>query len=354
MPHEKSVFVFHPKLEKAYFAIFFVFLGLIVAMSARWLPHIGWNKQWTSWIVGFVFFNTLHTMLTWIGIFLLPELRGWAKTQISARRWPVVSMIMAAILLGVIYMVWSLPILQPISQYLALVLFIFAAMHNIGQTKGIALLYNARLRSQTRSEDRAISLQCEHRERWLYNALVVTVFLGLVCLKFSSGTYGDIAAQGVLVFVLLGGCTFIAIVLNSRRFPNVSTSNKTLFSFTSIFHILWPLSPAAVAFQRSLHGLEYVFLAHQMASRSKFTWRFGVAAIAVVFGLLAVVGGVANIYWRKVGDPSVAMNFDATPILLFGLWIEYSHYYIDSIMFRMTDESSRRFVGPLLNNTANS
>jgi hypothetical protein len=130
----KSVFIFHPKLERLYFAIFFVILILMIAMSVGWIPTVRWTQSWTRWIVAFVFFNSLHTMLTWVGIFLLPELRSWAKTQLSPRRTPIFGLLLFGILLGVSQMATSADsgFFSPMAPYLGLMLLIWAAMHNVG------------------------------------------------------------------------------------------------------------------------------------------------------------------------------------------------------------------------------
>lgn len=358
MLREKSVFIFHPKLERLYFAIFFIFLILTVAMSYRWIPTVRWNQTWTRWIVAFVFFNSLHTMLTWIGIFLLPELRAWAKTQLSSRRIPIVSILLVGIFLAVTQMVPSLSaegseatsFLSPLTPYLSIMLLILAAMHNVGQTKGMSMLYNAGLRSRLGAEEVPAAIKCERRERWLFNVLVGAVFLGLVCREVSDEYAAYIPIYATTYLAAISAIAFIAIILNSMKYPKVSDSNKTLFSFTSVFHVLLPISPASFVFQRALHGVEYVFLAQKMAARSKISWKASAVAVAIVLMLVAVTTKVTSMYYLK-RDSSAAMGFDITAIVVLGLWVEYAHYYIDSIMFRMTDEDARRFVGPLLKNT---
>jgi hypothetical protein len=359
MFRKKSVFIFHPKLERLYFVIFFVFLILTIAMSVQWIPTVRWSQTWTRWIVAFVFFNSLHTMLTWIGIFLLPELRAWAKTQLSSRRIPIISILFVGIFLAVTQMVSQFSsagtevntYLSPMTPYLSIMLLILAAMHNVGQTKGMSMLYNAGLRSRLGADEVPAAVDCERRERWFFNVLVGAVFLGLFCREVSDEYADYIPVQATTFLAAIAAIAFIAIILNSMKYPKVSESNKTLFSFTSVFHVLLTISPASFVFQRALHGVEYVFLAQKMAARSKISWKASAVAAAVVLMFVAVATKVANIYYMKTGT-STAIGFDITAIVVLGLWVEYAHYYIDSIMFRMTDEDARRFVGPLLKNTA--
>jgi hypothetical protein len=143
---------------------------------------------------------------------------------------------------------------------------------------------------------------------------------------------------------------FLAIIINSMKYPKVAQSNKTLFPFSSIFHVLLTISPAAFFFQRALHGVDYVFLAHRMAARSKISWQTSAVAIAVTLMFAAGVTKAMNMYYGRMGSSNTSLEFDITPVLIFGLWIECAHYYIDSIMFKMTDEDARRPVGPLLKN----
>ncbi|MBN8540520.1 MAG: hypothetical protein J0L82_09050 [Deltaproteobacteria bacterium] len=350
MLHGKSVLIFHPKLERLYFAIFFAFLILMLAMSVGWIPTVRWNQTWTKWIVAFVFFNSLHAMLTWVGILLLPELRSWAKTQLSPRRIPIIALLFLGISLAVTQIATKpeSQFLSPMAPYLALLLLILVAMHNVGQTKGMAMLYNAGLRSLLVESEVPLAKRCEKNERWLFNILVAAVFLGLAVRESMDEYAIYIPDQTLAVCAGVAALAFLAIIINSMKYPKVSHSNKTLFSFTAVFHVLLTIYPAAFVFQRALHGVEYVFLAHRMAARSVITWRTSAVALAIGLMFAAGTAKAVSLYFGRAGSAATNPGVDITPVLIFGLWIEYVHYYIDSIMFRMTDADARRLVGPLL------
>lgn len=332
-------------------------------MDLGWLPTVSWRQVWTRWIVGIIFFNSLHTMLTWVGILVLPELRSWAKTQLVPKRGPIVLMIFVGIFLAVFRRVTGAEQLADFGPFLAVALLILIAAHNVGQTKGLSMLYNWGLRQQLSENELVTQIRCERRERWFFNVLVLSVAAGLFLESVIPSNREVLDAEAIREFipfvgqqfvfgaVIIAAIAFVGLMVNVFLFPRVSRSHKALFSTTAIFHVLLFISPAAFVFQRALHGIEYLFLAIGASSNSKLKWRMGSIGLAATMMIAAVSLKVAMMFHGSSTNPFAKMGIDLTTIVMVGIWIEFTHYYIDSVMFRFSDYGTRKLVGPLLQST---
>lgn len=343
MPLNNSHAIFSPKLDRIYFAIHGIFLILTILMALGLLPSVGWDQVTVRFVVSIFFFNGLHTVLTWFGLFALPEGRHWIKRQWQSRNsknglriWLVISIIFG---LGWYFLETRfLKNLPPESTLtFSLVLFVLAAFHNIGQTKGLALMQTQKLGTR----DKVASW-----ERYLYNALVLVIVFGSIRLMANPFFGQKIPIWWDLSALVLGGLLTIALIVIAFRLEKSFRSKKFWFASTTVYHPLLLLSPAAFVFQRALHGTEYLFLSISMARKSKMRWNSRLGLLLVTLLILTAL--------TKIKLYKTLTGFELLPrdlihgFAIMGLWIEYTHYYLDSILFRFQDPIVRETIGPLI------
>lgn len=339
-----SATLFSPRLDAIYFALHAVFFILTIAMAVGVLPSVSWEQPTVRIVVAFIFFNALHTVLTWLGLFLLPEARSLVKAQWKSegasgrlRRWIVLT-----VMAGVTWTVAEVFVFKShapeIRITLSLVLVVLASFHNVGQTKGLALMQTHQIQG-----DKKIA----HWERRFFDLFVIAIFLGGLKLMLSKHLKGFLPSWWNTAWLVVGSAVFLALIVLAFRYQRSFRSKKFWFSTTAIYHPLLLLSPAAFVFQRALHGVEYLFLSIGMTKRSSVKWGLGAWTLLLVALFLT---GLSKVAILKTAFP-IKQYMTAEWIrafVFFGVWVEFTHYYLDSILFRFQDPSVREHIGPLL------
>jgi hypothetical protein len=343
MPLNHHYAIFSPKMDRIYFAIHGIFLILTILMALGQIPSVRWDQVTVRFIATIIFFNGLHTILTWFGIFALPEGREWARrnwesnaTQFRIRRW-----LMISILFGLGWYFLAHDVFESVSMEMKLVfslaLFVLSGVHNVGQTKGLALLQTHRLGV------RDVNAKWE---RNILNVLVLVVFLGSARIFMPPVFKQHIPAWWDFAAVFIGCVLVVALIVVTFRFERHIRSKKFWFASTAIYHPLLLISPPAFVFQRALHGVEYLFLSLRIAHNSRVEWRslHGVVLVA----LLLLTAATKIVVLRSLVGMDLIQKEYVSSLMAVGLWIEYTHYYLDSVLFRFKDPIVQEVIGPLL------
>ncbi len=339
------VYIFEPLHEKIYLlCLALIFIAISVIASGVVSPP-SWENIWVRSVVSLVFFNSLHTALTFIGIALVPELRAWLREQLRPKRVLVFGVIVAAVMMTSYFVASTHNGVRYLVPFSTFIFVLLSSLHNVSQTKGIALLYNREIRKILDEDEKRVQSHVEKVERLLFNTLVVALVVGTLYVAFLRRKSDLNLKYALSAFALAAA---LGLVVNCMRYPKVGRSFKVPFTATAILHALILAAPFVLVFQRALHGLEYVFLAQKMSKRTRAQWTIGIVSfVFTLFGIFLVIRILVGP--GRYGKTYFGLSDDVMIVLLtLAYWVEYLHYYIDSIMFRMKDSSVRTHVQPLL------
>ncbi len=346
MGHQKR-YLFHPTLERIYFSLMFVFTGIVIYSFS--VEDTFWNKEgvWQTLIVRLVFLNWIHSL---VGLFImsaLPEFRALCRGLMRGpMKWRIIAAISAII---VAELFWESKKTTPtidagVLGFVFLAVFTMRKVHNIGQTKGLSLLFNRLSNPGLSVEQKLKQERVEKAERTLFNIFIV-VLVGLVALRFAQINW---ALPTNPVYVAVLAVLALMLVVNSWRYPNVNTTNKGIFMLGMFFHVTAAFSVAGLAMQRALHGLEYCFLSWNIIKNSKVKIKRGAILILATLVFYAV-GSIAISYSSVLPFGEVSLNSSLFRIFLFlSFFLDFFHYYADSVLFHFKDPLVREHVGPLL------
>lgn len=342
-------YIFRPRYERAYFVILAISLSIVVAKLFGLIQLPSLQVNWVKLAVYFLFFNYLHTVLTFVGLALLPELRSWLKTQFRPRRLVVPAIVVA----GILYASVQFRTLNPddLSDLFLLSIFsLLISIHNLGQTKGLSLMYNRSIYPRLTDAEKAQQRKVENTERRLFNVLLL--FQGGVAVQ--TVFFKDLLSPDMIIFFFeIFGLVTLALVLNAVRYPGVLRTNKLIFLQGVWFFALRALAPVIMIFQMALHGLEYVFLGDVALQRTRV--KMGFKWIALGISLL-ILGTVLKAFDPRVFDSNWKyVNHSFLRVMAaISILFEFLHYYIDSILFKFNDPVVRENVSPLFSTKGNA
>jgi hypothetical protein len=147
------------------------------------------------------------------------------------------------------------------------------------------------------------------------------------------------------------GSAAIGLLLNSFRYPKQNETDKTFFLTRVLlfpFKIINPVGGLAI---RATHGSEYLMIFRRIVQSSSISkekqrrvyWL--TAAISMVYGLvfLSIWPGVMfKTFGFDLGRNLVGIALAITFV------VRFTHYYMDALVFKMSDPMTRAAVSPLL------
>jgi hypothetical protein len=319
--------IFSRRLEKIFQIVVIFFAILMCGEIFGLFPWLSASTSLMDLLVGFIFLNSVHTIFTAIMLFSFPEFQAWLKATLSSPK--AISLFLA---LSVIVYAAVVQMSQLSAWQVTLVFGTVVALkgiHNVAQFKGLSLLYNELHSAILSPAQKLKQKQVETVERRLLSTFVFNVFLciGLIKLNLSYGSHLKWTMLGFLLF------HFSLIFLNALRYPQIRASNKLFYLLSGVFFPLGMAFPLAVLMQRALHGIEYGFLFAGLVKQSSLqkTLFWGLTTSAIILGwvfLLLTAKG-----W---GPQDWATRYSG-PLLAIGFIVEFSHYYLDGLIFKFSD-----------------
>jgi hypothetical protein len=314
---------------------------------------------------GLIFVDSIHIMFTFVLLASLPELQQWARNPETRERrgWlkglgPTARSIIITLALGaVIYFMKVSPATSTLKGMATTLLFLELlgpAQHTMAQMKGISLCYNSSLRRRFEFSDaeKAQAAKCERLERFFFTSLlwgevmywIPTIF---ELDKIELPVVDDIAYAGGAIAV----ASAAAIIVNAYYYPRHEESRKLAFIARVMLFPLKMLTTIGGIALRAAHGTEYLVIFRRMVKGSRITdakrkrifWTtIGLSLLYTIPFCLTWPQGFGQLTGMTISERLLAWAIFGTFILRF------LHYYVDSILYRMSDAPTRAAVSPLL------
>ena len=355
------------------FMIGLPWVGAILTLGFWLLGRVG-----VSWrvddiplmLTGLIFIDGVHIVFTFVMLLSLPELKQWAasdKTR-GTRGWgkgrgPWGRSVLIALALGVIFFLLKVSpntsTLKGMATTWLLLELVGPAQHTIAQMRGISFLYNSSIRKSAQFTDaeKEQAIRCEKLERLFFNLLLageifywIPDIFGLDKLQIPCIT--DIHFVGGVLSV--ASCA--ALLVNGYYFPKHDKTKKLAFLFRVILFPLKMLTTIGGISLRAAHGTEYLTIFRGMVksssiSKSRKTRIFVITTIvslayAVLF-CMTWPNAVAEL--TGFSEPHTLLVW----AMLGAFVLRFTHYYMDSVLYKMSDPATRAAVAPLLAPKAN-
>lgn len=343
-------------------------IGIALTLGLWFLGRFGlsWRISDVSlMLAGIIFIDGIHVVFSFMLLVMLPELRTWAASEDNKPQkgwskglsfWTHTGLI--AIALGVCaFLLRVYPgtfSIRGMAMTFLLIEILGPAQHTIAQMRGISFCYNGALRRTYKfsEEERAIATTNEKIERLLFTALLVGEVFYWIPDIFNLDHFN---IPGIDSVHFVGGVMSIAsvagLIVNSLYFPKQGNSRKSAFLFRLALFPLKMLTTVGGIFLRAAHGTEYLVIFKRMVQGSKISNRqktkiFLITAIASVAYIFFFVLTWPVAITELLGQEPPSMLFGVA--LVFTFIVRYTHYYTDSIVYRMSNPVTRAAVGPLL------
>lgn len=298
---------------------------------------------WGRFVAAYILFNATHTMLTFVVLFKLPEFKYWRRSQLNEHPTTGYPFFVGAIVLfGFSYFLIPIQHTQYINQTIILYL-IIENLHGVGQQHGLASLYNHKLRDQIKHESQnRLLIASAHREKVLF--LILKVILVVAAASFLTEWRPPLARSFYFCTILV---VVFGILINAFCSPKYLISNKKYYLLRLLYWPFVAFSPWALLIQKSLHGLEYIFLYRTITSNSTLqTNRADSLRVTAIALAIAALIHIPTFGMQKIELPH-ASGFWAIMLFL-KFTLVHAHYYLDSKIFKFSDPASRQHVLPLL------
>ena len=317
-----------------------------------------------------VFADSFHVTLNYFLILSVPELQAWSSADQARARsgWMKgLSLWSRALLVGLALasVLWFLKVSSftvPLAGIASLWLFfelMGPAQHTVAQMKGISLCYNSAIRRRIKLSDAEVKIaqKNERIERVLFNFLLAGEVLFWIPEIFVKD---QIHIPGIQHLHILGGAftvvSAVGIVINSLFYPHQSKSHKFSFLLRVLLFPLKMLNIVGGIFVRAAHGTEYLMMYRQMVKGSKtpHVQKSKIFLTSILVSLAYLIPYLIG--WNH--NVRQFTGFDASDTLivaaLIGTFvIRFVHYYLDSVLFKMSDLHTRMHVAPLLTGEEN-
>lgn len=355
-PSEERIVLIFPLLALLTFAVLWSTMNLNANLKSAFF-----------FLAGVAFFiDVTHLLVTYLMLASVPELRKWWTSREALKGVGVLKGLLPrdrAIFMGVAIAIgfivanfssWSNG-LRMLAATWILYDIIGPTQHTIAQVKGISLCYNNALKRDVAMTPDELSkaARVEKTERLLFRLLFIAdlffavpfIIEGYLFERFDLITPYRIAS-GLVLFAVV-----IAIFVNGRRFPHQSRSNKTPYLLRILLYPLKMFSiPVSTLAIRANHGVEYFFFCRNIIRNSSASAK-RIKVASAVFGMFVL--GTLILVLLGVNSPFKFRDERQPDLLLAGFMVfsfthQFLHFYLDSIIFRLSDSYTRQQVRPLI------
>jgi hypothetical protein len=362
--------LFRPRDENLNLALTVLAIFFIAAeFYFGWRIYIEDHFKLIGFIAAVVLLETLHVVLTFVGVLLTPNLHRWAHSFTGGKIWKIG--LRLAICFTLIFLFIFIPL--TIANYkmshshffeqVTLILIIMVTLHHrISQNQGISLSYARVLEVGSGTNTMATSPSAHLRRLEKVSFTLLLIFSGLTYLTFFGawalrGLFGieatfreslmsfsaKAALASALSVVVLGVYQYFQYHRGEGR---GLARNKLIYSLRAFFYPLAPISYCAFWATETLHGFEYVLL-----------WRKLGTGLTVkpsnpnIKGVVFLAGAIIVIYYFLTFSSFVIAPSKTLLLrLIYSLYtaVTLTHFYADRMLFRMKNPASRSIIGPLI------
>lgn len=343
------------------------FLWLIFVLgSSFFFPGFHRELSGTHWdfVRNIIFLNTVHVLFSFILINRCSEVRTWiiGRQRKEGRRfWTRLLLIQFFFILlfaGIKISPELMTFLESNTVILLLASFTVFGLkihHNLSQMRGIAKLYDIEPRLESAERWTKVKRAQSFEQILLKMILVVAFFMSSV-VYFQAGrdrlpisVDSWMSIQRIFIVALCLG-----IYINFFRYPRPWNLNKFLYLARLWIIPLLYLSPSAVLALSSCHGVEYLCIFKTMKSRSEngtqwFSWyvllilSIGLLLLILPYRDMSILSYLTSgLGIARIGPIGLGM------LLGVGVSLSYTHYFLDAILFRFSQEETRELILPLI------
>ncbi len=343
-------------------------VGAILTIGLWLLGRVGISWQMSDvplLLTGLIFIDGVHVIFTFVMLLSLPELKQWAASEQTRGKagWskglgPWARFGWIALALGVIFFLLKVSpntsTLRGMATTWLLLELVGPAQHTIAQMRGISFLYNASVRKSVQLNDaeKEQAIRCEKMERFFFNLLLAGEIMYWIPDIFGLDRL-QIPCISDVHFV--GGVMSVAscagLLVNAYYFPRHEKTKKLAFLFRVVLFPLKMLTTIGGISLRAAHGTEYLTIFRGMVKSSKTTPAKKTKIFVITTAVSAVYAILFCLTWpiavRELtgfSEPKLLLAW----AMLGAFIIRFTHYYMDSVVYKMSDPATRAAVAPLL------
>jgi hypothetical protein len=319
----------------------------------------------TTLLTTLVFMDGVHVTFTFMLIACLPELRNWSKAsenkgQVFMKKdasfWKRMAIVAGGLTL-VVFVLKVSPESSMIRGMATIWLFLELlgpSQHTAAQMRGISFVYNSTIRRAYtfNAEEQARAVSAEKWERYLFKLLILGDVLYWIPRIFIQDRF-SIPYMGLVQYIgaISVGASAIGLLLNSFRYPKQGETDKTFFLTRVLlfpFKIINPVGGLAI---RATHGTEYLLIFRRIVQSSSISdakkkrayWL--TAGVSFFYGLIFVSIWPGTMFHLFGFNPPRNLVGIA---LMITFVVRFTHYYMDALVFKMSDPMTRAAMSPLL------
>jgi hypothetical protein len=329
-----------------------LFSGLALLVVS--LVDIAFHKRWIRtegdilFFLGILFFNGLHVMSTFVNCAIIPEYRTVFKNRFKPAHFlPIV------FLIGIIFFINNHHLTENSTFYFLFAHFIILAplWHALRQTQGLSLLYNQNylLRSTPEARERhvenqTLSTRLEKSAVFIFILAFYSAGLRHLSLPFRFNLDDESLFYVSVTFAAIGVFILLASIALLKRAEIIGP--KLIFHTRTFARLLFPFTGLTAFVGQAVHGSEYLLM--QLHIERNLARKVVVAIWAISIPLFTLKFGCDSPQMTLAQLGFKHRAFWIPKLATLGVTFTYVHYYMDSVIFKMSDPLCKQEIGALL------
>lgn len=344
-------------------ALCFVFLELV--LFGVLLERFSYGAL----IISFLSLQSLHVVLTFLGLIYLPEFKSWVQRSSKGKTkifWLKISLL--TLTLFALFFYASSPFYRSpnaplyIVSLVVIMNFMITLHHRLSQTYGISLAYSHRqnqsglprpLRNYKIEKYAFVSLLMFTLLLYAFRLPNFAVVFQEYGFTLSNSVRKMIAYPSYIIAICLAFfLVFFSLYEGISQKIKIYQNYKAAHSLKTIFYPFSLSSFIALLAMECLHGIEYVLIWRKLSRGSSGRFlsnraiTLTISTIVVIFTLIVFIPEL----WLRLELPREGFQFLLLRIFVAAnVAITYAHFYLDRKLFRMRNPASREIVGKILN-----
>lgn len=354
-----SISLFPENAERLF--LFFPLIFLLLIPFENYLLSVLFNTTINTTrdyvliaIVRVLFLNAAHVFVTYFQIEMLPEFKTWVQDRYPGGYTEYRLKMLLFFLISCAFLYSPLYSQSYIGLFALAVTEILSAHHGFMQVRGLSTSYNFKMFDYVKSTELQNKIRnIDNLEKniiyILCSAHVLRMFLSYLKLeKMISRELFSLFNMAYWV-VIIG--VVLSFIYTSYSTQKICKTNKPVYLLRLLSFPFSAFSVLANLAMISYHAIEYYFIVFKMNNnstqnieqKSKFKNIIVIMTLGVCFFSAFTSYGVF-IYTDKTSFQYYLFEFCKTVLLATGI----VHFYLDRIIYRMRDNSSRKNIAPLL------